>query len=111
MFSDMVYAMTSSPGGGEAPQGAAGLFSSFLPLIIIFAIFYFLLIRPQSKKAKEQKDVLASLKKGDKVITSGGIHGLIDDIDGGIVTLKVGIKDDVRIKVDRNFIAGIRKEG
>jgi len=111
MFSDMVYAMTSPPAGGEGPQGAAGLFSSFLPLIIIFAIFYFLLIRPQSKKAKEQKDVLANLKRGDKVLTTGGIHGLIDDIDGGVVTLKVGIKDDVRIKVARNFIAGIRKEG
>jgi len=111
MFSDMVNAMTSPPAGGEGSQGAAGLFSSFLPLIIIFAIFYFLLIRPQSKKAKEQKDVLANLKKGDKVITTGGVHGLIDDIDGGVVTLKIGIKDDVKIKVDRNFIAGIRKEG
>ena len=111
MFSDMVYAMTAPPTGGGGSQGAAGLFSSFLPLIIIFAIFYFLLIRPQSKKAKEHKAVLANLKRGDKVITTGGIHGLIEDIGGGVVTLKIGIKDDVRIKVDRNFIAGLRKEG
>lgn len=110
MFADMAYAMAASPAGGEGSQGAAGLFSSFLPLIIIFGIFYFLLIRPQSKKAKEHKEVLVNLKRGDKVITTGGIHGLIEDIDGSTVTLKVGIKDDVKIKVDRNFIAGLRKE-
>ena len=110
MFSDIAYAMAAPP-GGEGAQGAAGLFSSFLPLIIIFGIFYFLLIRPQSKKAKEHKDLLENLKRGDKVITTGGIHGLIDDIDSAVVTLKVGIKDDVKIKVDRNFIAGLRKEG
>jgi preprotein translocase subunit YajC len=109
MFTETVYAMTAPPGGEAGPQGAAGLFSSFLPLIIIFAIFYFLLIRPQSRKAKEHKEVLANLKRGDKVITTGGIHGLIEDIDGNTVSLKIGIKDDVRIKVDRNFIAGLRK--
>jgi preprotein translocase subunit YajC len=109
MLTETVYAMATPPGGEAGPQGAAGLFSSFLPLIIIFAIFYFLLIRPQSKKAKDHKEVLANLKRGDKVITTGGIHGLIEDIDGNTVSLKIGIKDDVRIKVDRNFIAGLRK--
>ena len=109
MFTDMAYAMGASPGGGEGPQGAAGLFQSFLPLIIIFGIFYFLLIRPQSKKAKDHKDLLGNLKRGDKVLTTGGIYGLIEDIDGSVVTLKIGIKDDVKIKVERNYIAGLRK--
>lgn len=111
MFTDTVYAMAAPPAGGQGSQGAGALFSSFLPLIIIFAIFYFLLIRPQSRKAKEHKEVLSNLKRGDKVITTGGIHGVIDDIDGSVVTLKVGIKDDVKIRVDRNYIAGLRKEG
>lgn len=109
MLTGIVYAMAAPPGGGEGSQGAAGLFSSFMPLIIIFAIFYFLLIRPQSKKAKEHKEVLANLKRGDKVVTTGGIHGVIEEIDGSVITLKVGIKDDVKIRIDRNFVAGLRK--
>ena len=109
-FSDMVYAMAGQPGGaGNAgPQGPGAVFQSFLPLILIFVIFYFLLIRPQSKKAKEHKQMLENLKKGDKIITSGGIYGIIEDIDANTATLKVGIKDDVRIKVGRSYIAGLR---
>lgn len=107
MFTDIAYAMTASPGGNQ-PQGPGAIISSFLPLILIFVIFYFLLIRPQSKKAKEHKQMLENLKKGDKVMTNGGIYGVIEDIDAESVTLKVGIKDDVRIKVGRNYIAGLR---
>ncbi len=112
MFTDIAYAMTGAPrdaGSGE-PQGIGSMFSSFLPLILIFVIFYFLLIRPQSRKAKEHKQTLENLKKGDKVITTGGIHGVIEDIDGNTMTLKIGVKDDVRIKVNRNYIAGVRNE-
>lgn len=110
MFSDIAYAMGGAPGGnaGGAPQGPMAMVSSFLPLILIFVIFYFLLIRPQSKKAKDHKQLLENLKKGDKVMTNGGIYGMIDDIDEQTVTLKVGIKDDVRIKVNRTYIAGLR---
>lgn len=107
MFVDIAHAM-GGQGGGTAPQGGLGMLSSFLPLVLIFVIFYFLLIRPQSKKAKEHKQMLENLKKGDKVITTGGILGVIDDIDGEILTLKVGAKDDVRIRVNRNYIAGLR---
>ncbi|GAB4534176.1 MAG: preprotein translocase subunit YajC [Thermodesulfovibrionia bacterium] len=108
MFIDIANAMGGQGGGGTAPQGGAGALLQFLPLVLIFVIFYFLLIRPQSKKAKEHKEMLENLKKGDKVITSGGILGVIDDIDGEILTLKVGVKDDVRIRVNRNYIAGLR---
>jgi preprotein translocase subunit YajC len=109
MFTGIAYSMTAPQGNGAETQGAAGMFSSFLPLILIFVIFYFLLIRPQSKKAKDHKEVLENLKKGDKVITSGGIHGVIEDFDGNVITLKVGIKDDTKIKVGRSYIAGLRK--
>ncbi len=109
MFTAIAFAMGGQPGGtGAQPQGAGGMLTSFLPLILIFVIFYFLLIRPQSKKAKEHKQMLEDLKKGDKVMTTGGIFGVIEDMDGKTVTLKIGIKDDVRIKVDRNYIAGLR---
>ena len=109
MFSGIAYAMAAPPAGG-AEQGPAGMFTSFLPLIFIFGIFYFLLIRPQQKKAKEHKDTLESLKKGDKIITNGGIHGIIEDMDGNVLTLKVGVKDDTKIKVNRNYIAGLREK-
>ncbi len=106
---DIVYAMAGQPGGGDGgAQGPAAMIQSFLPLILIFVIFYFLLIRPQSKKAKEHKQVLENLKKGDKIMTNGGIYGIIEDIDTDTVTLKVGIKDDVRIKVSRAYVAGLR---
>lgn len=109
MFADVVHAMAAPPAGGNAgPQGAGAMIQSFLPLILIFGIFYFLLIRPQSKKAKEHKEMLDNLKKGDKVMTNGGIYGLVEDIDEKTVTLKVGIKDDVKIKVNRAYIAGLR---
>jgi len=109
-LTDKVYAMAGQPGGagGSGPQGTMAMLQSFLPLILIFVIFYFLLIRPQSKKAKEHKQMLENLKKGDKVMTNGGIYGIIEDIDAETATLKVGIKDDVKIKVNRGYIAGLR---
>ena len=109
MFAGIVHAMAAPPAGGNAaPQGAAAMMQSFLPLILIFIIFYFLLIRPQSKKAKEHKELLGNLKKGDKVMTNGGIYGLIEDIDEKTATLKVGINADVKIKIGRSYIAGLR---
>ncbi|MEW6602544.1 MAG: preprotein translocase subunit YajC, partial [Nitrospirota bacterium] len=89
LSADEVCAMAGQPGGG-GPQGTGAMLQSFLPLILIFVIFYFLLIRPQSKKAKEHKQMLENLKKGDKIMTNGGIYGLIEEIDTETVTLKVG---------------------
>lgn len=96
---DVVYAMGT--GGG---QGGGGL-GPFLPLIIIFAIFYFLLIRPQQRKAKQHKQVLASLKKGDRVVSSGGLHGIITGLTDETVTIEISPK--VRVKVSRSYIAGV----
>jgi len=111
MFTESAYAMGGSPaGGGAQPSGPAGMLTSFLPLILIFVIFYFLLIRPQSKKAKEHKEFLDNIKRGDKVVTTGGIHGLVEEINGNVITLKIGLKDEVKIKIDRGHIAGLRKE-
>ena len=83
--------------GGAAPTGA-GL-TSFIPLILIFVVFYFLLIRPQQKKAKEHQDFLGGLKKGDEVVTSAGIHGKITGLTDAIATLEIA--DGVRIKINR----------
>ncbi len=84
--------------------GGAGGFASFLPLILIFVVFYFLLIRPQQKQAKQHQAFLGDLKKGNKVITKGGIYGEITSISDSALTLEIA--ENVRIKVDRQSIAG-----
>ncbi len=89
--------------GGTPPAGPGGLIS-FLPLILIFVVFYFLLIRPQQKKAKEHQAFLQSLKKGDTVVTSGGLHGRITGLTDTVVTLEIA--DNVRVKVSRAHILG-----
>jgi preprotein translocase subunit YajC len=86
---------------GGGPQGGI---VSFIPLILIFVIFYFLLIRPQQKKAKDHQAYLANLKKGDSVVTSGGLHGLITGLTDTVVTLEIA--ENIRVKVSRQHILG-----
>lgn len=108
MFADIVYAVegTAQNAGGGEPGGTPFLGSPLVMMVLIFVIFYFLLIRPQSRRAKEHKIMLENLKKGDKIITSGGIYGVIEGIEGNITTIK--ISENVRIKVGRSAIAGLR---
>ncbi|MBU0673041.1 MAG: preprotein translocase subunit YajC [Proteobacteria bacterium] len=87
-----------------APSAGPGGIASFLPLILIFVIFYFLLIRPQQKKVKEHQKFVSNLKKGDTVMTNGGIHGKITGITDSVVTLEIA--DNVKIKISRQYIAG-----
>ena len=97
MFDQIAYAMGGSGQGGQ--QG----FGMFLPLILLFGIFYFLLIRPQQKRQREQKELLASLRKGDQVITAGGLYGKITGLTDSVVTLE--ITEKVRVKVARRQIS------
>jgi preprotein translocase subunit YajC len=98
---DFAYAQNV---GGAGGGGGVSSFISFAPLILIFAIFYFLLIRPQQKKAKKHKEFLDNLHEGTTVMTSGGIHGDVKGITDTIVTLEIA--NNVRIKVSRDHIAG-----
>ena len=98
---DIAYALT--PGGGA--EGGAGGFTGFIPLILMFVIFYFLLIRPQQKRSKEHRQMVSSLKKGDRIVTSGGIHGRITGLDD--TTLTVEIADKVRVKVARSNVSAM----
>jgi preprotein translocase subunit YajC len=94
-----------------AANGAAqqpGLLG-FLPLIIIFIIFYFLLIRPQSKRAKEHRNMVSALSKGDEVVTNGGLLGRINDLDENFITLE--ISDGIQVKVQRNAVASLMPKG
>jgi preprotein translocase subunit YajC len=92
-------------GQGGATEGGAAGFASFIPLVLMFVIFYFLLIRPQQKRSKEHRNLLANLKKGDKIVTSGGLHGRITGLEE--TTLTVEIADKVRVKVNRSNVAGV----
>jgi preprotein translocase subunit YajC len=86
------------------------LASPIFMILAMFAIFYFLLIRPQQKQRKQHNEMLAALKKGDRVITSGGLYGEISGIKDDLITMEIAPK--VRVKVSRNSIAGkIKKEG
>ncbi len=89
-------------------SGFGSGFTSFVPLIFMFAIFYLLLIRPQQKKAKEHKVLLESLKKGDQVLTAGGIHGKITAVDENVVTLEIAT--GVNIKINKGYIANVVKK-
>lgn len=91
--------------GGGGGEGSSGGFGAFLPLILMFGIFYFLLIRPQQKKAKAHKELLSGLKKGDRVISSGGLHGVVTGITDDTVTMEIAPK--VRVKVSRGSISGV----
>jgi preprotein translocase subunit YajC len=92
-------------GQGGAPEGGAAGYASFIPLILMFVIFYFLLIRPQQKRSKEHRSMIANLKKGDRIVTSGGLHGRVTGMDE--TTLTVEIADKVRVKISRGNVAAI----
>lgn len=98
---DLAYA------AGQTPQGEGSPLQMLIPIVLMFVIFYFLLIRPQQKKAKEHQEMINNLKKGDRVITSGGIHGTITSLDENAVTVEIA--DKVRVKVTRGSIAGLHQ--
>jgi preprotein translocase subunit YajC len=99
---DVAYAMGAGGQGAAQAQGQ-GLMS-FLPFIALIAIFYFLLIRPQQKKAKEHRSMLTALKKGDKIISSGGLHGEITGLTDDAITMEIAPK--IRVKISRGSVAG-----
>jgi preprotein translocase subunit YajC len=105
MFSSIAYAMgqTQQAQGSDAPNPLVSL----MPLILMFVIFYFLLIRPQQKKQKDHQKMLAELKKNDEVITSGGIHGTIVNIKDKTYSLRVD--DNVKIEVSKSAISAVKK--
>ena len=103
----MIDMLFPSPAwAADAAGGLGGLLQGPLPmLILMFAVFYFLLIRPQQKKQKAHKEMLANLRKGDQVMTSGGVFGRITGIDDQIVVLEIA--PQVKIKVSRASVGGI----
>jgi len=81
----------------------------FLPFLVIFGIFYLLLIMPMRKRQKKHQELLSKLTKGDRVITNGGIFGTVIEVEGDVLTLRIG-EPKVDIKVARSAVAGLAKD-
>lgn len=103
MFISNAFAQTA---GGAAPE--AGL-ASFLPIIIMFVVLYFLMIRPQMKRQKEQKAMIDALAVGDEVVTAGGVVGRVTRVDDAYITLE--ISDDTRILVQKSAVGTLLPKG
>ena len=99
-------AQAQSAAPQQAPGGGIGSF--FIPLIFIFVIMYFVMIRPQKKRQQQQQNLIASLKTGDRVVTNAGIHGLISNVKETTVLVKVA--DNVKIEMDKSAITNVLKE-
>lgn len=102
MFASIAFAMGQKGAGGSS--GLVGL----VPLVLMFVIFYFILIRPQQKQVKRHQEFIKNLKKGDRVVTTGGLHGSITGLTDTVVTLDIA--DNVRVKVSRSAVAGLSKD-
>ncbi|MFP4393163.1 MAG: preprotein translocase subunit YajC [Desulfohalobiaceae bacterium] len=99
-WQDVAFAMGQPAGGGGAEGNPL---VAFLPLIILFVIFYFLLIRPQQKRAKQHREMLDALQKGDSVITAGGLYGRIKNLSEDAITLDLG--NNMEVKVNRAYVS------
>lgn len=104
MFTSNAYAMA---GGSGQQTGGSGM-EGIIMLVVMFAIFYFLLIRPQQKRAKQHKELITNLKAGDQVVTAGGIHGKVTAVQDALVTLEIA--SNVRIKISRSSIVGTKTD-
>ena len=92
---------------GNAAQGQQGGYEGIIMLVAMFAIFYFLLIRPQQKRAKQHKELVTNLKTGDQVVTAGGIHGKIASVEDTTITLEVAT--GVKMKMNRSSITEVKQ--
>ena len=99
---ELILAQAVAPG---APQ--QNLLVSMMPLVFIFIIFYFLLIRPQQKKQKDHEKLVQAVKTGDQVVTSAGIHGTVSNLKDKTVIIKIA--DNVKVEFDRSAIAVVEK--
>lgn len=106
LFESVAYAMGQAPQGGQAAS-TTDMLVQFVPLILMFAIFWFLLIRPQQKRAKEHKKMLSELKRGDRVLTAGGMVGRILELDENTMLLECG---EAKLRMTRGAISGLWQE-
>ena len=102
---DFLISDAFAQAGGEA----GGSLFSLLPLVVIFVLFYFLLIRPQQKRAKQHKEMVAALSKGEEVVTNGGLLGKVTDVDDNFISLE--ISSGLTVKVQRQSVSQVMPKG
>jgi preprotein translocase subunit YajC len=105
MFIATAYAM-GAQGGDASAQGGGGM-SSLIMMVVIFAIFYFILIRPQQKKMKEHKKMVDDLKKGDEIVTAGGMYATVENTTPDTLTVKIA--EGVKVKITRSSVGAVVK--
>ncbi len=103
MFFDLQTAYAMAPAGGSAQGGGGSMISTLVMFAAVILIMYFLMIRPQQKRQKEHQKMLSSIQKGDKVVTSAGIHGTVAEMDEKTITVKVD--ENTKMKFDRGAVA------
>ena len=101
--------MIISPAYAQAAGGTDGGFATLLPLVLIFVVFYFLLIRPQQKRAKNHRNMLAAVVRGDKIVTGGGVMGTVTKVVND-EELAVEIAEGIKIRVQRGLIASVQSK-
>lgn len=104
-----MFASPAHASAGAAPAGAAGFFISVFPLLLVFVIFYFLLIRPQQRRAKQHQAMVSAVKKNDVAVTAGGVIGKVVKVDDNEVELEIA--QGVRVKVVKATLSEIRPHG
>ena len=97
-----IFFAFANPSGGE---GSPSLLTSFIPILLLFVIFYFLLIRPQQKKQKQHQEMVTSLRRGDKIVTNGGLYGTVVDVKDHVIVLKIA--ENVKIELIKNAVATV----
>lgn len=102
---DLLVIAQAVPAGDPAPQ--PNLLMQMFPLILIFVLFYFVLIRPQQKRQKQHEKLVSALKTGDKIVTNSGLHGIIANVKDRTVVIKVA--DNVKLEFDRSAVVSIEK--
>ena len=105
----MFHIILAQAQNAAPPTAGGNPLTSFVPIIFIFIIMYFVLFRPQMRRQKEQQRLVSSLKTGDRVVTNAGIHGLISNVKDTTVIVKVA--DNVKIEMEKSAVTNVLKEG
>jgi preprotein translocase subunit YajC len=103
---DLLIILAMAPPAGGS--GGGGMMSTLVMFLLIIAIFYFLILRPQQKKQRERQKMLDAVKKGDKVVTAGGMHGTVSGVEEK--TLLIQVADNVKLKFDRSAVSNVVRE-
>ncbi len=103
-----LLAWSTPPGNGQEGGGASSLVSTFVMFGLIFAIFYFMVMRPQQKRAKEHQSLISSVRRGDKVVMQGGVHGIVQDVKDTTITVEIAPR--MVVTYEKGSVQNVQRE-